>query len=131
MPMMISYTDRVVATNQGHAIEFKKNVPQHVPPRLVSYLLERGVVAADDDALSVIAADTAEPVLFRTDPTDPDKRVELLVEAMKKLSDEGRLDFTASNKPRQPSLAKTLGWSEVYAEERDLAWSIAQGKVTA
>lgn len=120
MPLMISAVDRVIATTLGHSLGFKKGVPLDVPSSLVSYVMERGCYPAEGEE-SAVAEATAEPVA-RAVPNDPDVRIPAIIEAINKLAADGKLDFSAGNKPRKDTLTKAVGW-EVSVDERDLAWS--------
>ncbi|WP_423283212.1 hypothetical protein [Caldimonas sp. KR1-144] len=121
---MVSPIARTIATEFGHVLAFEAGVPQHVPPRLVSSVMEKGVVPADETAAVEVQKVVEEPEGVKA-PTDPDERILLIAEAMKTLEATGKLDFTAGNKPAPGKLTKTLGW-EVHANERDAAWALIE-----
>ncbi len=91
MPMMKSPFAQTLSTLKGHCLIFEANVPQWVPPGIVSDAIARGIVeAGDDEAPEVVVApeetsDNGEDgkeefevaldgallrILTRSDPTD-------------------------------------------------------------
>lgn len=119
MPLMISAVDRVIATTYGHALGFKKGEPLNVPTALVAMVMEKGCYPADGEEAAVAAA-TAEPAP-RAVPNDPEVRLAAIIEAINKLAAEGKLTFSAGNKPRKDTVGNAVGW-EISAAERDAAW---------
>lgn len=125
MPMMICATDRVVETNLGHVLGFKKNVPLHVPKFLVSAVMERGAFPANGEQAATTEATEIPLTDKQLEPTDSEARHARLVEAIKSLTASGTLMFTSGGKPNPAQLGKTAGF-RIDATERDEAWAVAQ-----
>lgn len=126
MPLMVCHDDRVIETKFGHVFGFTKDVPLNVPPKLVQYVMERGAYPVQGQEAAVTAATTAEkpPVEL----TDEDQRKQVLVDAIKRLMDSGRIMMTAHGKPNPVQLGKEAKLS-IGAEERDEAWVAYQTQV--
>ena len=108
--------DRTVTSSLGHAIEFKRGVPTHVPPALYKEVLAQGGVSEDE----LPEEDTGKKTI---EPTDPGERSELIREAIKIIVERARReDFGATGAPQVKVLATELGWP-VNAQERDIAWA--------
>lgn len=108
--------DRTVTSTLGHAVEFKKGVPTHVPPALYKEVLAQGGVSEDEMPDEDETKKTIEP-------TEPGERGELLREAIKIIVERARReDFGATGAPSVKVLATELGWP-VNAQERDIAWA--------
>ncbi len=109
-------TDKVVATKSGHAIEFKKGEPTHVPKECWREVQAAGAVPEDQEKVNAVAP--PKPAA----PDDPDERekqifaaFDMMVEANK------REDFTGAGTPKTDSLSKLVGF-DVDAKERDALW---------
>jgi hypothetical protein len=114
--------DRTVASTLGHAIEFKKGVPTHVPPALIKQVLEVGGEPADAEELKDDPRDE-KPAGGKTEPGDPDEREKQILEAMELIVTEGKREsFTAGGAPHNKALTALLGWAP-DAKERDAAWT--------
>ena len=108
--------DRTYASVLGHAVEFKKGVPTHVPPEL--YAEVQAIGAVPDDEI-----EDAPSAVKTNEPQDPNKRKEDVFAAFEMLAlrDE-RGDFTAGGSPRDQVLEPILGW-KLSAKERDTLWA--------
>lgn len=107
--------DRVVASVTGHAVEFKKGEPTHVPAAMYKEVLAAGGVPEDE-----LPDDDAKKTV---EPTDAEERAGLLAEAIKIIVERARReDFGATGAPNVKVLSTELGWT-VNAQERDIAWA--------
>ena len=88
MPMMKSPFAQTLSTLKGHCLIFEANVPQWVPPAIVSDAIARGIVEAGDAEVVVAPEETSDNgeddkeefavaldgallrILTRSDPTD-------------------------------------------------------------
>lgn len=112
--------DRTVVSALGHAIEFKKGEPTHVPPALHREVLDAGAEPVDGDS-EEIRADAPKP--NSNEPTEPAEREKQILEAMELLATENkRENFTAAGLPHAKALASVLGWSPAD-KERDILWA--------
>lgn len=108
--------DRTIASVTGHAVEFKKGEPTHVPPALYKEVLAAGGVPEEELPDEDTRGKTVEP-------TDAAERSGLIAEAIRILVDRARRDdFGATGSPTVKALANELGWP-VNAQERDIAWA--------
>lgn len=108
--------DRTYASVLGHAVEFKKGVPTHVPPELYAEVQSIGAVPEDDVA-------EAAPAIKTNEPADPSKRKADVFVAFEMLALRNeRGDFTAGGAPRDQALESVLGW-KLSAKERDTLWA--------
>lgn len=108
--------DRSYASVLGHAVEFKKGVPTHVPPELYAEVQAIGAVPEDDIV-------EAAPAIKTNEPADPDKRKADVFAAFEMLAlRNARGDFTAGGTPRDQALDPVLGW-KLSAKERDVLWA--------
>lgn len=106
--------DKVVSAG-GHAIEFKKGVPTHVPP--AAYKAVTAVGGIPDEQLE----DDPEPQ--SKEPADADQREKLILSTMKQMADKNaREDFTGTGMPTLPALNERLGF-RIDAAERDALWT--------
>ena len=113
--------DRTVASASGHAIEFKKGVPTHVPPEMYSDVIAVGAIPEeelpDDDVKKA-----------SSEPSDPHERNEMIHMAMETIVKRNkREEFTATGAPHVKALAAELGWV-VGNKERDIQWAAFQTK---
>jgi hypothetical protein len=107
--------DRIVVSTSGHAIEFKKGEPTHVPPEMYDLVQEQGAVTEEDIVSSAPPAGTA--------PTSESDRQEMLLMAIETIVTRNRReDFTASGAPHGKALFAELGW-KIDNRERDAAWA--------
>lgn len=105
-----------VASTMGHAVEFIKGVPTHVPPALYAEVQAVGAIPEEEIPEDEAAAKSNEP-------SDPLVRKSALFEAFDKIALRGRReDFTAGGSPTNAVLAAELGWT-VAAKERDIVWA--------
>ena len=108
--------DRSYASVLGHAVEFKKGVPTHVPPELYAEVQAIGAVPEDDIAEAV-------PAIKTNEPADPSKRKADIFAAFEMLAlRNARGDFTAGGAPRDPALVPGLGW-ELGGKEGGVLWA--------
>jgi hypothetical protein len=108
--------DRTVSTRLGHAIQFKKGEPTHVPKECWREVQAAGAVP--EDAEGAVEKDVAPPPQV-TDTADRKDAIfsafEMLVEANK------REDFTAAGIPKTSSVSALTGF-EIDSKERDTLW---------
>lgn len=110
--------DRTIASVLGHAIEFKKGVPMHVPPALYPEVLAAGGVPKGE-----LSEEESSAVV---EPVEPHVRSEKIQLAIAALVERGkREDFTAHGAPHPKALSTELGWP-VAAKERDAEWALFQ-----
>lgn len=108
--------DRIVASVKGHAIQFRKGEPTHVPPELYDEVSAAGGVPEEPLPEEVI--DPARVV----EPSDSVARQIALFDAFEVIVLRARReDFTAGGMPHIAVVSSQLGWP-VSAKERDLAW---------
>lgn len=108
--------DFTVASTMGHAVEFLKGVPTHVPPALYAEVQAVGAIPEDD-----LPEEPSAPGV--NEPTDPGARKEALFAVFDTIALRGkREEFTAGGAPHNAVLAKELGWV-VSSKERDIAWA--------
>jgi len=112
----ILHRDFTHASVLGHAVEFKKGVPTHVPPALYAEVRAIGAVPEGELPEETAVATSAEP-------TDPTKRAEDILAAIGIMAERNsRDDFSATGAPRVPALAAVLGWKPT-TQERDQLWA--------
>lgn len=110
------HRDFTHASVLGHAVEFKKGVPTHVPPAL--YAEVRAIGAVPEDELP-----EDEGTAAASEPTDPTKRADDILAAIGLMAERNsRDDFSATGAPRVPALAAVLGWKP-SVHERDQLWA--------
>jgi hypothetical protein len=119
MPMMVCAVDRNFATTLGYAFDFKKGVPQFVPPRAVSAVMEQGVFPADGEEDAVAAATEDEQAKPKFEPTDYEERLALLRAAYLPHAEAGTVQYTAGGKVSPAWLSKLVEF-RVDAAERDV-----------
>lgn len=118
------HEDRVIGTTKGHAIEFKKGVPTHVPKECWNDVRGHGAVAEDQSAV-----DEQKPAKGSVD--DPETRKKALYAAYAELVETNkRGDFDPTGAPSLKVVNKTVGF-DVDIKERDATWADykAAGKV--
>jgi hypothetical protein len=109
------HRDRVVTSTMGHAIEFKKGEPTHVPPSMHKEVLAAGGVPENE-----LEDDTPKGV---KEPLDPAERATAIQAVIEELVELGRReDFTAAGSPHAKVISTKLGWT-VDNKERDLVWA--------
>ena len=107
------HANRVVAFTSGHAIEFKKGVPTHVPKELWKQVQAIGAIPDE-----ILEEDEAKAV----PELSADERREKLLAAMAELADTNiREDFTGNGSPSIPALKARTGLV-ADAKERDALW---------
>lgn len=108
-----------IASTLGHAIEFKKNIPTHVPRAMIEEVMEKGVLPCNEDG-SIIDADDEEAVAALMPeapkivirPKDQTEVNEKILDVMKQIVERNDpLDFTGAGMPSAKKIAQTLGWS--------------------
>ncbi len=107
--------DKTVATKLGHTIQFKKDVPTHVPKECYRAVQAEGAVPEDAIVEQVKESKKDAP----EDATDRRiavfKALEQLVEKNK------RGDFSANGVPKTNAIEKITGF-DIDAKERDALW---------
>jgi hypothetical protein len=105
-----------VVSGHGHAIEFVKGEPTHVPPELYREVMAAGGVSEEE-----VDLDKPAPVPAGA-PTDPTEREEAVFAAFETLVETNdSKNFTAGGVPHPKALKSLLGW-ELSAKERDTLW---------
>jgi hypothetical protein len=100
----------------GHAIEFVKGEPTHVPPVLYQDVISAGGIPETELDLDPPKTGKAEA------PGDPQDREAALFACFEDMvAANTRGSFTAGGMPHLAAMKDRLGW-EVSAKERDTAW---------
>lgn len=105
--------DRVVSTLSGHAIEFKKGVPTHVPVEAYRDVIAIGATPEDE---------IPEEDLKKSDVPEGEAREAAIFAAFEKIAlrnDSG--EFTAGGVPRDGVLETAVGF-KVPSKEREALW---------
>lgn len=114
--LFTSPRDITIASLSGHAIEFKKGVPTHVPRECWKDVQAQGCVpeeaAAMDEKKAVVNEDENDPVYRK-------EQIMAAFAAMK--NDNKREDFAASGVPNVKKLSQRVGFN-VDSKERDSFW---------
>lgn len=112
----VSLKDQVVATVQGHSIEFKAHVPTYVVPQCWNAVQEKGCVPTEDLPESAVKSDELEGKA----------REDAIIAAMRAMVlKNDRNSFTASGAPSAPAVSAAVGFN-VNGKERDQMWVKAQ-----
>ena len=116
--------DKVVSTDRGHTIEFKKGVPTHVPHAATAAVLAVGAVP-ETELPEELVAETKEP-------SDPAKRHAYILDTMKAMAEMNERDeFTGNGLPQLTALIGHLGF-KIDVTERDAVWrEFQQSKAAA
>lgn len=110
----VLHRDMLLATRQGHTIEFKKGEPTHVPPECYKEVIAVGGVPSEE---------IPEPPRNSNEPADPEARKAKIFEAFTTLIERNeRGSFTATGIPKSDSLTDILGF-RVDVNERDELWT--------
>lgn len=105
--------DRVIATTMGHAIEFKKGVPTHVPPECWAIVQQHGAIPEED---------IPDPEVKALAPSDPIERKNAIKKAMTTIvARNQREDFTAAGLPHTKVVSMEVKFP-IDSKERDLVW---------
>lgn len=105
-----------VVAGFGHAVEFEKGVPSHVPPELYALVMAAGGVSEED-----VDLDPPKPKVPGM-PDDPFAREQAVFEAFALLIETNDVaNFTAGGIPHAKALKSLLGW-ELPAKEREALW---------
>lgn len=112
--------DKTVSTLSGHIIEFKKGAPTYVPR--ACWEAVQAVGAVPEEELP------EEPKVDNPEPTDADKRRDVIMDAMEQIVLRNRReDFTATGAPHARALKELLGFT-VQNKERDTLWDKVQAR---
>lgn len=104
----------VHASLMGGAIEFKKGVPTHVPPRMHKEVIGLGAQPAEE---------IEEPESTQTQVPEGSEREELIKLAMQDVVvGNVREEFTAAGAPHAKVLSARVGFT-VSPHERDAIWA--------
>lgn len=107
--------NKTVVSLQGHAIEFKKGEPTHVPHALWAEVQAIGAVP-EEDLPEEKRADTKEPA-------DPIARKKAIFDAFEQLVLKAeRNSFMATGVPHAKSLTAQMGFT-IDNKERDALWA--------
>lgn len=116
----VMHRNRTLVSTSGHAVEFVKGEPTHVPPAMYEQVMAAGGIPEEELDLDPKDPDTVE------EPADPITRQKEIFKAMEKVTLRGkREEFTASGAPHAKVLSVELGWT-VQNKERDQAWTAFQ-----
>jgi len=114
--MYVANRNVTISTATGHALSFKKDVPQLVPPIMRQELLQHGILPVNGDL--PIEKEKDEEAL----PPIGDERTEAIDGAIRRLVDENdRASFGASGVPHVRAIEDIIGY-DINAKERDEAW---------
>lgn len=106
--------DKTVVSTMGHAIEFKKGVPTHVPREMWADVQAIGAIPEEDLPEEEKKTDNA--------PNDPAERETLIFAAFEQIVlGNKREDFSGTGVPHAKTLEKVLGF-KVDNKERDQLW---------
>lgn len=109
--------DKVVPTDFGHTIDFKKGEPTHVPKECWRAVQQAGAVPEDQEKVN------AAPKKKDAAPDDPDARDTQIVAALKLMVESNkREEFTGSGAPKVEVISQLTGF-DVDAKERDRVWT--------
>lgn len=131
--LFVSPRDIVVRTTQGAAIAFEKGKPTHVPQRLHSLVMEKGILPCDAQGKVLDAAEAAEVVppekKVKMAPEDPAKLEAELVTAMKMIVERNDAkDFTANGTPHSDAVSGLIGYRVDQKTVRDAWVKLRQAK---
>jgi hypothetical protein len=110
--------NKTVVSTLGHAIEFKKGEPTHVPPEMWPAVQAIGAIP-EDELPEEKVADTKEPA----DPIERKKAIFKAFEQMVLVND--RESFTGTGAPHAKALEAQLGF-KIDSKERDALWQAFQ-----
>ena len=108
---------KTVATRSGHAIEFIKGVPTHVPKECWREVQAQGAVPEDQEVMHAPPKPTKGEQV--DDPVERRERIFAAFTTMVEANRRG--DFGASGVPHHKALEKVVGF-EVDPKERDELW---------
>lgn len=110
-----------LVTLTGRSIEFRKGVPQHVPPDCIRAAVAIGATPADGKELN-LDLEGDEASRLPKAPTEPTMRLEAIDKVIRQLIQRNdRDDFTAAGLPSPKVIERTLGW-KVDAREVRAVW---------
>lgn len=115
--------------NTGHAIEFLKGVPTHVPYGMHEECLEKGILPVDEEGAPVDPAENVvvQEVVLKQAPTDAGERNMLITEAFKQiLARNNSKDFAGGGQPHPEACSLALGWRVDQKEVRQLWEKVRQ-----
>ena len=108
----------VISSIFGHAVQFEKDAPTHVPPIMHEAVMAAGAVPEE-----------ALPVSDKPPELTAEERQALLVEAIEKVVlKNDASEFTAGGTPHSAVLAPMVGF-QLAQGERDAAWGAFQKKL--
>lgn len=106
--------NKVVTSLFGHAVEFVKGEPTHVPPTMYQEVIAIGATPEEE----IVEPEQTGPVA----PVDPLAREQAVFEAFEALLLRNtREDFTAGGAPHAKAVSAVLGWP-INSNERDTLW---------
>lgn len=115
---MVLNRNYTMASTLGHTIQFKRNVPTHVPAILRSQAIAIGAVPADGSDPNVLQD---EPQVSAA-PADPMERIDAVRKAIELIVRRNeRGDFTAAGIPTTVAVSQAAGW-KVQAREIAHEW---------
>lgn len=107
-----------VVSGHGHAVEFEKGKPTHVPPELYALVIAAGAVAEGDADFDL----DDKPKVPAGAPADPQERKDAVFQAFEVLVETNdSSNFTAGGTPTAKALASLVGWS-LQAKEIATLW---------
>ena len=115
--MLVLNRDHTLVTLYGHVIEFKKDVPTHVPPIAYAKAIEIGAVRADGSKPNVLEDETKPTI-----PTEPAERKAMIAMAIESIVERNaRNDFTAAGSPTADAVSAEIGF-KVNSKEIAPVW---------
>ena len=111
--------DHVLQHKSGLAVEFKKDQPVHVPPRMVTDAKMLGAECVDTDEAAIAEAERA----VNGSAEEAAKRAPAIEACVRKMvARNQRGDFTAGGRPNRQVIFRETGL-EVSAEELEPIWT--------
>lgn len=127
MQKFVSNRDIVVRSSKAAmAIRFQAGVPQEVPRAMHAEVLDKGIMAVDEDGKSVDhvevakANESAGPKLMLA-PEDAGEREDKVVEVIRELVKRNNSkEFTGGGVPKASVISQVLGWTIDQKDVKDI-----------
>lgn len=116
--MMQLNREHVLVSKSGLSIQFLKNTPTHVPPRVIREAIALGAEAAEEDK-SVVTKAMAELDAAKDEAAARAPTIEAAVRKLLERNQRG--DFTAGGRPNMNVLFRETGL-QVAPEELEPIW---------
>lgn len=103
----------VRSKNTGHAIGFKKGVPQYVPAQMYNEVMEKGILPVEDGKpvdpeKNEVIKPEVKVLLAPEDGFERDAKILEVIEAIVKRNAPG--DFAGGGHPAASAISAVLGW---------------------